>query len=220
MLEAGDAPKLTDWLAGIGAAVAALAALVAASAAVYAAIYTRRAADASAKAAEKAAEQVELQRPRPVITATCQWSFSQTRRDTVPRDKEIELTNIGNSPAFDVKVSQIETPDKATRLLTEEVAYLSPGVAHKCAHRVEPARGVVGILGGAGSFVNDLVSAFDEQGRSETFDINTPHSVPFTLSYRALDGRIFEQPYSFVVYFPQLRAWIEPVGSLLRNNLR
>lgn len=44
----------------------------------------------------------------------------------------------------------------------------------------------------------------DRRGRSETHQSRAP------------DGRRFRQPYVFVVYFYLLRAWIEPVGSLLK----
>lgn len=213
-------PSITDWITAgcsMGAVVAAI----------FAARYTKRSASEAAKAATAAADQVELQRPRPIVVATFSRSVSDNKTGPDNDDQEFRLANIGDSPAFDVEVSPLETPGElpyakaASRLITEGFTYLLPkSMPAYCTHQLEPDRGAGTLIaekirGAAGSFAMDAVRFFDGQHKTEMRSPDHRYEIPFVLSYRALDGRRFRQPYVFVVYFLQLRAWIEPVGSLL-----
>ena len=71
----------------------------------------------------------------------------------------------------------------------------------------------------AALFANDAKDFFNEQSKAQT--TRSPdhrYEARFSISYRALDGRQFRQEYGFVVQFTQLRAWIEPVGSLIEER--
>lgn len=203
-------PSITDWMTSVAAMIAAGAAIVAAR-------YTKRAVHEAAKAAKAAADQVELQRPRPIVLVTFSYSFKHNR-SAEDRFREFLIENIGDSPAFDVEMSSMEVPDATNRLITEGVSHLSAGSAHTCKHRLEKSQGVLAVLATAETFANDLVTYFDSHGvGTMTERIDKRHQIQFGLSYRALDGRHFEQRYAFVVLFSRQRAWIEPVGSLLQN---
>ena len=214
-------PLITDWITAIGAGIAAFAA-------VGAALYTKRSASEAAKAAKAAADQVELQRPRPIVVATFSRSVSDNENNADDDDQEFRLANIGDSPAFDVEVSPLETPGElpnlraASRLTTKRLSYLLPAsTPARCTHELEPDRGAGTLIaekirGMAGSFTRDAASFFNEQSKRGIRSPDLRYEIPFMLSYLALDGRRFRQPYVFVVYFYQLRAWIEPAGSLLK----
>jgi hypothetical protein len=211
-------PSITDW-------ITAGCTVVAVGAAIVAALYTKRSASEAAKAAKAAADQVELQRPMPIVVATFSHSLSDNKGDTDDDDKEFQLANIGDSPAFDVEVSPLETPGElpylgaASRLSTERLSYLLPAsIPARCTHRLEPDHGaiVLTIKGMAGTFATDAARLFDERSKAEIRSPDLRYEIQFELSYRALDGRRFRQPYVFVLYFQVLRAWIEPVGSLLK----
>jgi len=175
----------------------------------------------SCEGAKAAADQVELQRPRPIVLATFSYSFKQNQNAADDRFHEFCLENIGGSPAFDVEVSSIEVPDASNRLITESLSHLAAGSTHSCKHSLENGQGVLGVLAPAKTFANDLVLFFDrEKGGTLTERIDKRHQIHFTLSYRALDRSRFKQQYAFIVFFPRLRAWIEPVGSLLENSTR
>jgi integrase-like protein len=111
------------------------------------AVYTKRSAEASANVARAAAAQVELQRPRPLVLATFQHSFSQSGK--TPLDRSFQFQNIGDSPAFDINVSPIETPGIVSalgpsRLATETIRYLVPDKpSGGCIHRLEPTGGAL-----------------------------------------------------------------------------
>lgn len=130
-------------------------------------------------------------------------------------DQSLKVTNIGDSPAFDVEVSTLEVG--GTRLSTAKIAYLVQAAPAESTHKLEPARGVTGILGPAAMFLQDAKAFFDNQSRRESIQSNYRYTVPFTVAYRALDGRQFNQPYVFVVDFMQLKGWTEATGSLLEN---
>lgn len=213
-------PSVTDWISACSTVVAVVAAG-------FAAFYTRRAATEAAKAARAAADQVELQRPRPIVIAAFLRSLSETK---VPgaSDTYIRLRNIGDSPAFDVLVSPLETPgvvpglDSVSRLETERVLWLAPGIDPvPCVHRVIPDRGPLSGMRNAAGFVDDAKTFFDMQSR-DTSSRSGDHryEIKFAVSYRSLDGRRFEQCHLFVVHFTRLSAWVEPVGSLLEAAVR
>jgi hypothetical protein len=214
-------PSITDWMSGAGAAVAAVAAIVAAGAAIVAARYTKQAVREAAKAAKAAADQVELQRPRPIVLLTFSYSLKQNRNTEEERFREFRLENVGNSPAFDVEVSSIEVPDATNRLNTEKLSHLLVSGTFACKHRLEKSQGVLAVLQPAETFANDLAAFFNKHSEGTLAErIDKRHQIEFTLSYRALDRRHFEQRYAFVVFFPKQRAWIEPMGSLLENSAR
>jgi hypothetical protein len=202
-----DSSAIVVWISGVGTVIAAAAAC-------FAALYTKRAAGEAAKAAKAAADQVELQRPRPIVVATFLRSFSPNKGNMAADDKDLRLENIGDSPAFDVEVSNLEVP--GSRLLTETFPYLQPGSSMVCNHKLEPGRGLSGVMGRAALFVEDAKTYFNEQSMNESSrSANFRYEIPFSISYRTVDLRQFKQSYVFVVYFPLLRAWVEPVGSLL-----
>jgi hypothetical protein len=70
--------------------------------------------------------------------------------------------------------------------------------------------------------VDDAKSFFNKQATEDPSQSNPAfrYEIPFTVSYRALDGRKFEQPHLLVIYFPLLNAWVEPVGSLLESSVK
>jgi hypothetical protein len=212
-------PSITDWMSSTGAVAAAGAAIVAAGAAVLAARYTKQAVYEAAKAAKAAADQVELQRPRPVVLLTFSYSFKHNRNTDEERFREFHLENIGNSPAFDVEVSSIEVPDATDRLTTEQLSHLLVSRTHACKHRLDKSQGVLGVLQPAETFANALAAYFNQHSEGTLAErIEKRHQIEFTLSYRALDRRRFEQRYAFLVFFPKQRVWIEPMGSLLESS--
>ena len=215
-------PSITDWMSGVGALIAGVAAIVAAGAAIVAARYTKQAVHEAAKAAKSSADQVELQRPRPIVLMTFLYSFKPGQRNDI---HQFQLENIGDSPAFDVIVSRMETPDSASQLSTGGVSHLLAGAVHSCKHRLEDDAGAVGgvlaVLSPAESFAVRLAAYFDKHSAGTLPErIDVRNEIGFTLSYRALDRRLFEQRYSFVVRFSRQQAWIEPVGSLLENSVK
>jgi len=209
--------SITDWMSAVGTSLAAGAAIVAAAAAVLAARYTKQAVTEAAKSSKAAADQVELQRPRPIVLATFSHSFKEHQTDDNPM-REFHLENLGDSPAFDVEVSSMEVPDARNRLTTEALSHLKSGASHACKHRLEAPQSVLTVLRPAETFANELVSFFNASSTGTlTERIDKRCQIQFTLSYRALDERRFVQRYAFIVFFPKLRAWVEPVGSLLEN---
>jgi len=205
------APSITDWMSGIGAVLASVAAIVAA-------YYAKQAARETAKAAKAAADQVELQRPRPILMVTFSYSLKRNQTDE-DRFKKFRLQNIGDSPAFDVKVSPIELPDGSECLKTEEISHLLGGQIHACKHQLQNNRGGLAILQPAETFASALADYFDRKsGGALDERINKGHRIYFEVSYHALDKRHFSQRYAFIVYFLKLRVWVEPVQSLLENS--
>jgi hypothetical protein len=205
-------PSITDW-------ITATSTVIAVGAAVAAAIYTKRSASEAAKAAKAAADQVELQRPRPIVLAEFFYSFSPNRGNMARvNDRDFKLQNIGDSPAFDVELNPLEVP--GTRLETDTLPYLLSGAPVPCIHRLDPPRGISGVMGRAALFVEDAKTFFDQQSKNQSSkEPEFRYKVEFTVSYRALDGREFKQSCVLVVDFPSLSAWIESVGSLLETGL-
>jgi hypothetical protein len=213
-------PSITDWMSGVGTAVAAVAAIVAAVAAIVAARYTKQAVHEATKAANAAAEQVKLQSPHPIVVATFSYSLSESTHNRAVRAEDFQLENIGDSPAFDVEVSTMEVPlsdGGSSRLETKRLSYLLPRSPTMCVHHLEPARGVLQVLGGAGRFAVLLVTFFDEKAKIEgsKSGLNRRYQIEFAVSYRGLDKTQFKQLYAFVVFPGGQRIWIEPTGSLL-----
>jgi hypothetical protein len=205
----------TDWMSGVGA-------IVAAAAAIAAALFTKRAAEASAKAAEAAADQVDLQRPRPIVIVAFLRSIAENAGNMAPMDRDFRLKNIGDSPAFDIEVGILKIP--GSRLETAKLAYLLQGASEACVHQLDGSRAPIALTssGIAGGFAADVAKYFNEQSKGEGSPgiDEVRHQVEFTVSYRALDGRCFKQAYAFVVFFAQLLACVEPVGSLLKTEQR
>jgi hypothetical protein len=214
--------------------ITAFAAIVAAVAAIFAARYTKRAAEEAAKAANASAdqatasaEQVRLQRPRPIVVITFSYSFNEYKGNVATDNNEFWIQNIGDSPAFDVEVSPLETPGivaslgEVSRLETMGIAYLVQGVAPiPCEHTLKPSRGALGIRRAAG-FVHDAKEFFNQQSikdeASRTKDYT--YEIKFSVSYRSLEGRRFTQDYRLVIYFVLSNAWVELVGSLLEAKV-
>ena len=187
-------------------------------AAVVAVRYARQAAIETAKAAKAAADQVELQRPRPILLLTYSRSFKQSPPEE-ERLREFHLRNIGDSPAFDAEVGSLEMPDGSKVLTTDGLSYLSPTAVHSCRHRLEGEQGAIGILSPSETFADGLYDYFNKRS-SGTLDesVQKRHEIQFTLSYRAIDKRHFQQRHAFVARFIKQRVWIEPLGSLLENT--
>jgi hypothetical protein len=203
----------------LGVVIAAIATI----AAIFAVVYTKRAAEAAAQAAKAAADQVELQRPRPIVVASFAYSFSENKGNMAADDKEFHLENIGNSPAFDLELSVLETPGtlaelgEASQLETEKLPYLVPGIPPAiCSHTLKPHRGVLSLRHAAG-FVHDAVEFFKQQSKADASSRSpdSRYEIRFSIAYSSLDARRFTQPYRLVIYFVLSKAWIEPIGSLL-----
>jgi hypothetical protein len=201
-----DSSTKASWIGGLGAVAAAAGTLAAAW-------YTKRAANEAAKAAKTAADQMELQRPRPIVVPEFQYSFAVNRGNMASANyPDFHLRNIGDSPAFDVELSTLEV--SVSRLETNRLPYLLTGTPVPCIHQLRPQRGLSGVMGSGALFVVDAKTFFDQQRPPAP---GFRHEVPFSVSYRALDGRRFEQPCLLVVHFPSLSAWVETVSSLLET---
>lgn len=209
-----DGATVAAWVSAIGTVVAA-------GAAAAAAIYTKRAAIEAGNAANAAADQVSQQRPRPIVVVFFEHCFYDQRGTTAPHDSDFYLQNIGNSPAFDVTVSALQVPGRLpyldnapSQLETRKLPFVTPGTQRAaCEHELSPPRGGMSVKG-AGGFVEDATRFFNEKSKTSGHS-EMRNEIPFILSYRALDGRQFRQPYVFVVYWPRVTAWVKPVGSLL-----
>ncbi len=196
-----------DSIIAIETGIAALAAVVAALFA--------------AKAAIAAAEQVRLSRPRPIVVASFESYWGSGGR--IPNDISVKLENIGDSPAFDIDVGPMTTPGVVpslggpSNLKTDRIRYIPAHETRFGNHNLEGlAPGPLSALKPVGLFLDHAKEYFDQLGRAKaTAKPDHRYEIEFTISYSALDGRRFEQRYIFVVHFPMLSAWIEPVGSLL-----
>jgi hypothetical protein len=189
-------------------------------------LYARQSAEEAAKASKAAADQVELQRPRPIVIAKFICYFGENRGNMTADDKELLLRNIGDSPAFDVNVSALQTPGSVqelgvpSNLKTDSLLWLAPSIdLTPCVHYLEPPRGFRNALGIGALFVKDAKSFFDNQSiNDQSNNPDSRYEIPFTVSYRSLDGRKFEQPHLLVIRSPH--AWVEAVGSLLESSAR
>ncbi len=188
------------------------------------AIATAFAAFAAMRAASAAAQQVKLQKPCPIVVIRFLHSFSDHKGGmSQPDDSDFWLQNIGDSPAFDIEVSPLETPGivaglgEPSRLETVIRRCLLSGAAPLAReHRLRPSRGAIRLRTVA-AFLDDAMDVFRQQSMAKGSYPKARHEVSFSVSYSALDRCRREQDYLFVVDFIRREAWVEPVGSLLEK---
>lgn len=165
-------------------------------------------------AARAAGEQVKLQRPRPVITIEGNWSLESTLDD---EPHGFLLQNVGSSPAFDIKVSDIVGPllykGHRERLTTDPVPLLAEGKKPlEAIHRRYMP----------GSAIGDGAALKFVQNASETLPPQDGQKLSFFVEYSALDGTRFKTEclICFSLGLPNPRAQIVPCSSWLGEGSR
>ena len=198
-------PKHVEWIGTCASVIAALA--------------TAAAAGGAWVAARAAQKQVELMRPRPILSVHYvvdqeeNWDGPNARRP-------IEISNIGTSPAFDVEVATLRLSStgegQVCSLATDRIAFLRPDDSQGCHHRFEPYGEGDSQYQPTARFAQRLSTyTWSSAGVGVDGDERVQTSVPFTVSCRALDGRWFHQAFRMVVRVKLRKVWIEAGGSLL-----
>src|SRR5579875_586544 len=174
------------------------------------------AAKAARKQAEAAWAQVDLQRPRPIVTIRGEWSVAKLD-ERGPRG--FLLVNLGTSPAFDVDISEISGPvlrtaNYAERLVTDRTFAVGADPIYVTHYQCMPGTTLT-----EHAVARFLLSAAEQGFSIHSGDGNAvlEHELNFAVSYSAADGRRFRTDcrIRFNLGLNVLRAWVEPVSTWL-----
>jgi hypothetical protein len=178
------------------------------------------AAYAAYRAAKATEAQARLLLPRPVITVQANWGLENA---SGAGPDGFLLQNIGSSPAFDVRVSDIEGPflqqvQYRERLATNRIFVLAEKKELEAIHHRQTPGNVLDHQA-AVKFVQNASLAFSpKDGHGNSLD----HKLKFFVEYSALDGaRRFQTEclICFSLGFPNPRALIVPASSWLGKEI-
>ncbi|MGO9239608.1 MAG: hypothetical protein ACLQBJ_02270 [Bryobacteraceae bacterium] len=184
------------------------------------ALATCAAAIAAWQAAKAAKAQVKLLLPRPVVTVQGNWSLEAA--SGVGPDGFL-LQNLGSSPAFDVRVSDIEGPllqqvQYRERLTTDRIFVLADKKELEATHHRQTPGNVLDHQAVV-QFVQNAGQAFSpKDGCGNTLE----HKLKFFVDYSASDGgRGFQTEclICFSLGFPNPRARIAPASGWLGKEI-
>jgi hypothetical protein len=102
-------------------------------------------------------------------------------------------------------------------LTTESVSFVIQGTPVRCVHNLEPPpqMGIAPHIGKAAAFVDRMqIVEWSIPDKSQATD---RYTVPFSVSYRALDGRHFNQQFLLILDGSVFKSWTEEVGSLVQT---
>jgi hypothetical protein len=184
------------------------------------AVFAYRATKAAETQGKAAWEQVELQRPRPVITVEGIWNLEKTTGEP----DGFVLRNLGSSPAFDIQISNIEGPllpsVKYQELLTTERIYA-------IAEKSDPVRANHYRHAAVNVLSNQAALKFF-QNAGQTFPLQDDdgnvlnHKLNFFVEYSALDGKRRFRTECLICFnlgFPDPRAQIIPASDWLGKEI-
>ena len=215
-------PTIPDWISAISSAASALFVLGTLIAAIFAALYakratqqTQRAANAAANSAKSAEEQIELQRPLPLIIVQWQWDPNLPKGQV--QSKAFALRNIGNSPAFDVRISDLQFTGSIWILETDVAHYITPNGIFNCHHKLSgadqsaPALTMIDPLPYFVRGARGILSS----GKSLAADSPFHATISFGLSYSAADGRKLNCECALRFNLVRGTTWVGPMSSWL-----
>ncbi len=171
------------------------------------------AANESRKSAKAALHQVKLQRPRPLIVIDWRWDVNDSDR-LVPQ--ALLLSNIGDSPAFDIEISdlQIQTANNESHVLqTAPIRFIIPDREAYCSHDLRGNSGVHNFQQPLSYFVRKAKDTFISSRPVTDPRLVEPYydSLLFRLDYRAADGH--KLTCECALRFSLVAVWVEPVSS-------
>jgi hypothetical protein len=190
---------------------------------IVAVLFARRAAIAAERSAEGAIEQARLLSPRPRPRLYFRRSLNTEKNQG---DRAVRVKNIGDSIAYDVRLSDMEVPVLAgvsgggEVLASEAIDCVKPDEETSFVHRIS---GNVGPIQAAvipvETFVQRAVAVFDDKSRREPGQSITAigkkiHEIRLVLSWAAKDDTKFLQTYLLRFQFARLEAWLEPFGDI------
>jgi hypothetical protein len=178
------------------------------------------AAYAAYRAAKATEAQAKLLLPRPVVTVQGNWDLENA---SGAGPGGFLLQNVGASPAFDVRISDIEGPflqqvRYPERLTTDDIRFLAEKKELEVTHHRQTPGNILDHQAAA-KFVQNAGQAFspkDDRGNS------LDHKLKFFVEYSALDGaRRFQTEclICFSLGFPNPRALIVPASSWLGKEI-
>lgn len=129
--------------------------------------------------------------------------------------KAFVLKNIGNSPALDVKISDIQLTSSTMILETEVLRYIVPNETYSCQHKLSgaPASAMI-IVDPLPSFVRHAKGVLSP-GKPLEADSLFHATIAFGLSYSAADGRRLHCECALRFNLVRGTTWVGPMSSWL-----